>query len=117
MLTASSTQGSKVCRGQDRGAGALSRALEMKLCTERHQARKAVEREERAAKPGNPSPERLRQDDSCLAIYSQLKSKVNQPRLLHASCGGTQSQGAEQRTHPSILPGSQLLTLMLVRRN
>lgn len=57
---------------------------ELEICTERNRASRAVGREERAAKPGNPSQQRLRQDDSCLPIHSLLKSKGNQPRLLPA---------------------------------
>lgn len=73
-------QGSLACEGTEQD---LSCVWEMQLCTKTREARKPVEREEQAAKPGHPSPQRLRQDDSCLPIYSQLKSKVNQPGLFH----------------------------------
>lgn len=77
-------------------------AWEMKLFTGRNKKAKPAEREEQAAKPGNPSQERRCQDDSCLPIYSWLKSKVNQPRPFPAPCGGTQRRGAEEHpAHPS----------------
>jgi len=66
------------------------------------EASQPVEREEQAASPGNPSQERRRQDDSCLPVYSQLKSNVNQPGPLPAPCGGTRGRGAEEQpTRPS----------------
>lgn len=66
----------------------------------------AVEREEQAAKAGNPSPQRLRQDDSCLPIYSRLKSEINQPRPFPPRAG-TWCQCGEHPT-PPIHPSSQL---------
>lgn len=79
-----------------------SYAWEMKLFTGRNKKSKPAEREEQAAKPGNPSQERRRQDDSCLPIYSRLKSKVNQPRPFPTLCGGTQRRGTEEHpAHPS----------------
>lgn len=65
----------------------------------------SVEREERAAKAGNPSRQRLRQDDSCFPIYPRLKSEVNQRRLLPPVPGhGVSVENIPSR--PSISPGS-----------